>query len=29
MEYDGKSYLLKLDDKGRPKIQAYEIAPKE
>ena len=27
MKYDGKSYLLKLDEKGRPQIQDYEIKP--
>src|SRR3989338_5751784 len=27
MAYDGKTYLLKLDEQGNPKIQAYKIAP--
>ncbi len=29
IEYDGKSYLLKLDEQGNPKVQAYEIVTKE
>jgi hypothetical protein len=27
MVYDGKQYLLRLDDKGRPTVQAYEVKP--
>ena len=27
--YDGKSYLFKLDESGRPRIQEYEIKPVE
>jgi len=27
MNYDGKNYLLTLDEKGSPKIQNYEIKP--
>ncbi|MBI4738921.1 hypothetical protein HY772_05165 [Candidatus Woesearchaeota archaeon] len=29
MKYDGKSYLLKLDEQGRPQVQAYEVKPAE
>jgi hypothetical protein len=29
MKYDGKSYLLKLDEQGRPEVQAYEVRPAE
>lgn len=29
LKYDGKSYLLTLDDKGIPRIQPYEIKPAE
>ncbi len=29
MKYDGKTYLLKLDEQGRPQVQAYEIKPAE
>lgn len=29
MDYNGKSYLLKLDEHGNPEIKAYEIVPKE
>ena len=27
MEYKGKSYMLKLDTKGQPSFQAYDIKP--
>ncbi|MEK6840401.1 MAG: hypothetical protein AABX79_00410 [Nanoarchaeota archaeon] len=27
LKYDGKSYLLKLDEQGIPKIQTYEVIP--
>ena len=27
LKYDGKSYLLKLDEQGRPSVQAYKIQP--
>lgn len=27
--YDGKSYLFKLDEAGKPKVQEYEIKPVE
>lgn len=29
LKYDGQSYLLTLDEHGRPRIQAYEIKPAE
>ncbi len=27
LKYGGKSYLLKLDEQGRPSVQAYKIQP--
>jgi len=27
MVYEGKQYLLRLDDKGIPVVQAYEVKP--
>ncbi len=29
LRYDGKQYLLKLDERGKPKIQEYIIKPAE
>ena len=29
MQYDGKKYLLTLDEQGRPRVQAYEVRPAE
>jgi len=29
LRYDGRNYLLKLDEQGRPTIQAYEVKPAE
>ena len=29
MKYDGRSYLLKLDDKGKPQFLSYNIRPAE
>lgn len=29
LKYDGKQYLLRLDEQGRPRVQSYEIRPSE
>ncbi len=29
MEYDGRPYLLKLDDKGQPTVIPYKVVPRE
>ena len=29
MNYDGNTYLLTLDEQGRPRVQAYEVKPTE
>jgi hypothetical protein len=29
MNYDGKNYLFKVDEKGKPYVQLYGIVPKE
>ena len=29
VKYDGKSYLFTLDERGEPRIQDYEIRPRE
>jgi hypothetical protein len=29
MKYDGKNYLLTLDEQGKPRVQAYEVKPTE
>mgnify|MGYP001567249493 CR=1 FL=1 len=29
MKYDGKNYLLTLDEQGRPRVQVYEVKPAE
>ena len=29
MQYDGKKYLLTVDDQGKPKVQTYQVKPAE